>query len=117
MMLTMKHMLLIITITTMIITLIIMLSKKSIIDMHKSSPFECGFNSMSKKRMPFSIHFFMIAIIFLIFDVEIVIILPMITTMKFSMLKYWGLTCMFFLLIILMGLYYEWMNGLLNWSN
>nr|YP_010692580.1 NADH dehydrogenase subunit 3 [Tricentrus gammamaculatus]WBV77321.1 NADH dehydrogenase subunit 3 [Tricentrus gammamaculatus] len=116
-MLTMKHMLLIIIIIVMIITLIITLSKKSIIDTQKSSPFECGFNSMSKKRLPFSIHFFMIAIIFLIFDVEIVIIMPMITTMKFSVLKFWGLTCMIFILIILMGLYYEWTNGLLDWSN
>nr|YP_010963607.1 NADH dehydrogenase subunit 3 [Nondenticentrus paramelanicus]WKZ08090.1 NADH dehydrogenase subunit 3 [Nondenticentrus paramelanicus] len=115
-MLTMKFMMLIIFIITMIILLIMLMSKKSIIDSQKSSPFECGFNPMSKKRLPFSIHFFMIAIIFLIFDVEIVIIMPMVLTMKFSMMKFWSFTCMSFISILLIGLYYEWMNGLLNWT-
>nr|QDO72170.1 NADH dehydrogenase subunit 3 [Gargara sp. 16071360] len=116
MMLTMKYMMLIISITITISTLIIMMSKKSIISTQKSSPFECGFNPISNKRLPFSIHFFMIAIIFLIFDVEIVIIMPMVMTMKFSMMKFWGLTATIFISILLIGLYYEWLNGLLNWT-
>nr|YP_010963620.1 NADH dehydrogenase subunit 3 [Pantaleon erectonodatus]WKZ08103.1 NADH dehydrogenase subunit 3 [Pantaleon erectonodatus] len=115
-MLTMKYMMLIILIIISISTLIIMMSKKSIINTQKSSPFECGFNPISKKRLPFSIHFFMIAIIFLIFDVEIVIIMPMVLTMKFSMMKFWGLTSTIFISILLIGLYYEWLNGLLNWT-
>nr|YP_010963633.1 NADH dehydrogenase subunit 3 [Tribulocentrus zhenbaensis]WKZ08116.1 NADH dehydrogenase subunit 3 [Tribulocentrus zhenbaensis] len=115
-MLTMKFMMLIIFTITMIILLIMLMSKKSIIDMQKSSPFECGFNPMSKKRLPFSIHFFMIAIIFLIFDVEIVIIMPMVMTIKFSVIKFWSLTCMSFIVILIIGLYYEWFNGLLSWT-
>nr|YP_010271163.1 NADH dehydrogenase subunit 3 [Tricentrus longivalvulatus]UKB86928.1 NADH dehydrogenase subunit 3 [Tricentrus longivalvulatus] len=116
-MLTIKFLLLIMLIITAIILLIILMSKKSIIDTQKSSPFECGFNPMSKKRMPFSIHFFMIAIIFLIFDVEIVIMMPMVLTIKYSMIKFWSFTCITFITILLVGLYYEWMNGLLKWTN
>nr|YP_010692567.1 NADH dehydrogenase subunit 3 [Tricentrus fulgidus]WBV77308.1 NADH dehydrogenase subunit 3 [Tricentrus fulgidus] len=115
-MITMKQMMLIIMMNLIITTLIMMMSKKSIMEMQKSSPFECGFNPMSNKRMPFSIHFFMIAIIFLIFDVEIVIILPMIITMKFSMMKFWMMTSLTFFAILILGLYYEWINGLLEWS-
>nr|YP_010692606.1 NADH dehydrogenase subunit 3 [Tricentrus davidi]WBV77347.1 NADH dehydrogenase subunit 3 [Tricentrus davidi] len=115
-MLTMMYMLLIILIIMVIVTLMIIMSKKSIIDIQKSSPFECGFNPMSKKRIPFSIHFFLIAIIFLIFDVEIVIIMPMIMTTKLSVMKYWMFTSISFISILLTGLYYEWMNGLLNWE-
>nr|YP_010271150.1 NADH dehydrogenase subunit 3 [Gargara genistae]UKB86915.1 NADH dehydrogenase subunit 3 [Gargara genistae] len=115
-MMTMMYLLLIITINMMIILMINLLGKKSVVDMHKSSPFECGFNPMSKKRLPFSIHFFMIAIIFLIFDVEIVIIMPMVLTMKYSMMKFWMLTCSVFISILLVGLYYEWLNGLLEWT-
>nr|UBS91936.1 NADH dehydrogenase subunit 3 [Anagonalia melichari] len=102
----------------MIISIMIMIiSKKSIIDMQKSTPFECGFNPMSYKRLPFSIHFFLIAVIFLIFDIEIIVIIPMIFTMKYSMILYWTITLFTFIIILLLGLYHEWYNGMLNWTN
>nr|YP_010610843.1 NADH dehydrogenase subunit 3 [Erragonalia choui]WAP91664.1 NADH dehydrogenase subunit 3 [Erragonalia choui] len=97
--------------------MIIFMSKKSIIDLQKSTPFECGFNPLSYKRLPFSIHFFLIAVIFLIFDIEIIIIVPMIFTMKYSMLMYWMFTSTMFILILILGLYHEWYNGMLNWTN
>nr|YP_010827540.1 NADH dehydrogenase subunit 3 [Sinocentrus brevicornis]WFD60959.1 NADH dehydrogenase subunit 3 [Sinocentrus brevicornis] len=116
MMLMIKYMITIMVLLTLMTLLLTMMSKKSINDMQKMSPFECGFNPLSNKRMPFSIHFFMIAIIFLIFDVEIVIIMPMVTTMKFTMIKYWSMTSILFIMILILGLYYEWYNGLLNWT-
>jgi NADH-ubiquinone oxidoreductase chain 3 len=70
-----------------VIILSSILSKKKNIEREKLSPFECGFNPINSSRFPFSIRFFLIGIIFLIFDVEIALILPIILTLKFSNLK------------------------------
>nr|ATC73026.1 NADH dehydrogenase subunit 3 [Osbornellus sp. EMHAU-2015-Zz052506] len=103
---------------TMMITLIVgLVSKKSITDIQKATPFECGFNPMSYSRLPFSIHFFMIAVIFLVFDIEIILVMPMIMTMKMSMMKTWVLTSILFSMILIMGLYHEWMNGMISWTS
>nr|YP_010610817.1 NADH dehydrogenase subunit 3 [Paratkina nigrifasciana]WAP91638.1 NADH dehydrogenase subunit 3 [Paratkina nigrifasciana] len=109
--------LMIIMIFMILYFIILMISKKSIIDLQKSTPFECGFNPMSNKRLPFSIHFFLIAVIFLIFDIEIIIIIPMIFTMKYSMILYWMISTILFIFILILGLYHEWYNGMLNWTN
>nr|AMW67975.1 NADH dehydrogenase subunit 3 [Balmes birmanus] len=93
------------------------LSKKSFYDREKNSPFECGFDPKSSARMPFSLHFFLIAIIFLIFDVEIALLLPIIVIMNFSNLLMWISTSMFFIMILLIGLYHEWNQGALEWIN
>nr|ADW41383.1 NADH dehydrogenase subunit 3 [Drosophila flavomontana] len=92
------------------------LSKKTLADREKSSPFECGFDPKSSSRLPFSLRFFLITIIFLIFDVEIALILPMIIIFKFSNLMIWSTTSIIFILILLIGLYHEWNQGMLNWS-
>nr|WQM87326.1 NADH dehydrogenase subunit 3 [Eurymetra natalensis] len=93
------------------------ISKKSKKNREKMTPFECGFDPKSSSRMPFSMQFFMIAIIFLIFDVEIVIILPTIKIMQMSELFMWFMTNTTFILILMLGLYHEWKNGILEWSN
>nr|YP_010835904.1 NADH dehydrogenase subunit 3 [Apphia rufipenna]WGC89423.1 NADH dehydrogenase subunit 3 [Apphia rufipenna] len=97
--------------------MLVILSKKSVIDLQKSSPFECGFNTMSYSRLPFSIHFFLIAVLFLIFDIEIIIIIPMIMLMKSTKLLFWLFTSLIFVFILIIGLYHEWYNGMLNWTN
>nr|AKN01356.1 NADH dehydrogenase subunit 3 [Ptilomera tigrina] len=71
----------------------------------------------SSARMPFSIQFFMIAIIFLIFDVEIIIILPTIKVMQMTQMSTWFITTSTFIIILIIGLYHEWKNGILEWSN
>nr|QRV62462.1 NADH dehydrogenase subunit 3 [Hydroporus axillaris] len=92
------------------------LSKKTFMDREKNSPFECGFDPIDSARLPFSIQFFLIAVIFLIFDVEIALLLPMIMIMKISNLIVMMSTTMFFILILLIGLYHEWNMGALNWK-
>nr|YP_010882121.1 NADH dehydrogenase subunit 3 [Sungaya inexpectata]WID87022.1 NADH dehydrogenase subunit 3 [Sungaya inexpectata] len=103
-----------ITNTVMIMNTIV--SKKTTTDREKSSPFECGFDPKSSSRIPFSLKFFLIAVIFLIFDIEIALLLPTIPTMLMSNMKQWMMTTMTFLIILIMGLYHEWNQGALNWT-
>nr|YP_009409425.1 NADH dehydrogenase subunit 3 [Anoplocnemis curvipes]ASH96376.1 NADH dehydrogenase subunit 3 [Anoplocnemis curvipes] len=92
------------------------ISKTTIMDREKMSPFECGFDPKSSARSPFSLQFFLIAILFLIFDIEIAIILPMIITMKTSNIMSWAITIVIFMMVLIIGLYYEWKNGMLEWT-
>lgn len=92
------------------------LRKKNNFEQEKISPFECGFNPLNSSRIPFSIRFFLIAIIFLIFDVEIALILPIILTSYYSEIKIWTLTNLIFIFILLIGLFHEWNQGSLNWT-
>nr|APX39585.1 NADH dehydrogenase subunit 3 [Dibolia occultans] len=108
-----------ILITIIILILIIILnliSKKSFYDREKSSPFECGFDPKTSARLPFSLHFFLIAIIFLIFDVEITLLLPMILTLKWTNIMNYFMIMSIFIIILLLGLYHEWNQGALNWT-
>nr|AWB99050.1 NADH dehydrogenase subunit 3 [Anopheles oryzalimnetes] len=109
------------TLIIMIITIVVMmlatlLSKKTVTDREKCSPFECGFDPMNSSRLPFSLRFFLIAIIFLIFDVEIALLLPMIMIIKSSNLINWTITSLFFIFILVVGLYHEWNQGALEWN-
>nr|ALO71062.1 NADH deshydrogenase subunit 3 [Aleocharinae sp. 6 EF-2015] len=106
----------ILVICSIVMLLASMLSKKTFMDREKSSPFECGFDPKSSARMPFSLQFFLIAVIFLIFDVEITLLIPFIMIMKISSMKIFILSFSFFIFILLMGLYHEWNQGALDWS-
>nr|ARC95499.1 NADH dehydrogenase subunit 3 [Hippodamia convergens]ARC95512.1 NADH dehydrogenase subunit 3 [Hippodamia convergens] len=92
------------------------ISKKTFKDREKNSPFECGFDPKNSARLPFSINFFLISLIFLIFDVEITLILPFIYSMKISNLTLLMFNISLFMMILIMGLYHEWKQGALNWT-
>nr|QHD47975.1 NADH dehydrogenase subunit 3 [Claassenia magna]WHU31443.1 NADH dehydrogenase subunit 3 [Claassenia magna] len=109
--------LMILVLSIIVMTLASLLSKKSIIDREKSSPFECGFDPRSSSRLPFSLRFFLIAVIFLIFDVEIALLLPLILIMTSSNIYIWFSVGSLFLVILLVGLYHEWNQGALNWAD
>nr|YP_009351488.1 NADH dehydrogenase subunit 3 [Orthotermes depressifrons]AQP29725.1 NADH dehydrogenase subunit 3 [Orthotermes depressifrons] len=94
-----------------------LISKKINDDREKSSPFECGFDPKNSARLPFSSRFFLIAVIFMIFDVEIALLLPMPIIMQTSNMKSWIIISSVFLLILIIGLYHEWNQGSLEWSN
>nr|QXE45656.1 NADH dehydrogenase subunit 3 [Anthaxia chinensis] len=106
--------LLILSLVMMMISSI--LSKKTFSDREKNSPFECGFDPKTSARLPFSLQFFLIAVIFLIFDVEITLLFPLILTMKISNLMNFSMIAILFIFILLLGLYHEWNQGALNWT-
>nr|YP_009002405.1 NADH dehydrogenase subunit 3 [Henosepilachna pusillanima]AHH30000.1 NADH dehydrogenase subunit 3 [Henosepilachna pusillanima] len=93
-----------------------LISKKTFKDREKNSPFECGFDPKNSARLPFSLQFFLIAIVFLIFDVEITMMIPMINIMNLTNFLYYNMIYMFFSLILLSGLYHEWNQGALSWK-
>nr|YP_009351410.1 NADH dehydrogenase subunit 3 [Procapritermes martyni]AQP29520.1 NADH dehydrogenase subunit 3 [Procapritermes martyni] len=106
-----------ILLSSAIMVMTTLLSKKMNEDREKSSPFECGFDPKNSARLPFSSRFFLIAVIFMIFDVEIALLLPMPITMYTSNIKSWLMISSIFLLILIVGLYHEWNQGSLEWSN
>nr|QNV47329.1 NADH dehydrogenase subunit 3 [Ricania speculum] len=104
-----------VTVILVVFTITILISKKSNMSREKNSPFECGFSCMSSARKPFSSHFFMIGILFLIFDIEISIILPMTNTSMTNMQE-WFTSSMITMIILILGLVNEWNTGMLEWT-
>nr|AGN71135.1 NADH dehydrogenase subunit 3 [Cryptobatrachus sp. TNHC-GDC 451] len=85
-------------------------------DSEKLSPYECGFDPIGSARLPFSMRFFLVAILFLLFDLEIALLLP---TPWASQLHTPILTMFWTSIIILLltiGFVYEWIQGGLEWA-
>nr|YP_010024715.1 NADH dehydrogenase subunit 3 [Aromia bungii]QOQ35005.1 NADH dehydrogenase subunit 3 [Aromia bungii]QZI85905.1 NADH dehydrogenase subunit 3 [Aromia bungii]UZA66534.1 NADH dehydrogenase subunit 3 [Aromia bungii] len=106
----------IVIILAALVVILNLTAKKTFTDREKSSPFECGFDPKSTARLPFSLQFFLIAVIFLIFDVEITLLLPMIITMSYSNMIMYPFLVISFLIILIIGIYHEWNQGALNWA-
>nr|QXJ42348.1 NADH dehydrogenase subunit 3 [Sepioloidea lineolata] len=98
-----------------LLTVGMFIHSRSYKDREKNSPFECGFDPSVYTRAPFSMRFFLLAVIFLIFDVEIILLMPLTMNIMNSN-SHWPLTgSMIFLMILLLGLIHEWNQGSLNW--
>nr|QOJ45133.1 NADH dehydrogenase subunit 3 [Allobates amissibilis] len=85
-------------------------------DPEKLSPYECGFDPLGSARLPYSMRFFLIAILFLLFDLEIALLLPTPwATQLFSPLLVilWALVI---LVLLTLGFIYEWSQGGLEWA-
>nr|YP_009128638.1 NADH dehydrogenase subunit 3 [Ageneiosus pardalis]AJR19129.1 NADH dehydrogenase subunit 3 [Ageneiosus pardalis] len=85
-------------------------------DSEKLSPYECGFDPLGSARLPFSLRFFLIAILFLLFDLEIALLLPLpwgnqLPNPTDTLL--WATTI---LILLTLGLIYEWLQGGLEWA-
>nr|WMQ52315.1 NADH dehydrogenase subunit 3 [Ceutorhynchus cf. asper XHL-2023] len=107
---------LIVLILILLVLMLNLVSKKSFKDREKTSPFECGFDPKNLARLPFSLQFFLIAIIFVIFDVELTLLLPIILIMKFSNIINMMVSFNAFILILILGLFHEKNQGSLNWA-
>nr|YP_009554332.1 NADH dehydrogenase subunit 3 [Cheilodipterus quinquelineatus]AZT79080.1 NADH dehydrogenase subunit 3 [Cheilodipterus quinquelineatus] len=85
-------------------------------DQEKLSPYECGFDPLGSARLPFSLRFFLVAILFLLFDLEIVLLLPLpwSNQLHAPLLTFsWAAAI---LILLTLGLVYEWMQGGLEWA-
>nr|AAZ22822.1 NADH dehydrogenase subunit 3 [Pogonocichla stellata] len=85
-------------------------------DPEKLSPYECGFDPLGSARLPFSIRFFLVAILFLLFDLEIALLLPLPWATQLqspTTTLIWASTL---ILILTLGLVYEWIQGGLEWA-
>nr|BDB06975.1 NADH dehydrogenase subunit 3 [Stereolepis doederleini] len=85
-------------------------------DHEKLSPYECGFDPLGSARLPFSLRFFLVAILFLLFDLEIALLLPLPwgDQLPSPLLTFlWATTV---LALLTLGLIYEWTQGGLEWA-
>ena len=83
------------------------LSMRTEIDREKSSPFECGFDPKRSARIPFSTRFFLLAVIFLVFDIEIALVMPAPITINTNIASEIILGVCGFLVILIVGLLHE----------
>jgi NADH-quinone oxidoreductase subunit A len=84
-------------------------------DPEKLSPYECGFEAFSDARTPFDIKFYLVAILFIIFDLETAFLFPWAVAVR--KLGWFGFAAIsFFLLVLVIGFIYEWQRGALEWE-
>lgn len=84
-------------------------------DPEKVSIYECGFNAFDDARMKFDIRFYLVAILFIIFDLEVAFLFPWAVAFgEISMTGFWAM--MLFLAILTVGFAYEWKKGALEWE-
>nr|YP_009387911.1 NADH dehydrogenase subunit 3 [Chelidonichthys kumu]YP_010145266.1 NADH dehydrogenase subunit 3 [Chelidonichthys spinosus]ART64952.1 NADH dehydrogenase subunit 3 [Chelidonichthys kumu]QOW83869.1 NADH dehydrogenase subunit 3 [Chelidonichthys spinosus]QQN90867.1 NADH dehydrogenase subunit 3 [Chelidonichthys spinosus] len=85
-------------------------------DHEKLSPYECGFDPLGSARLPFSMRFFLVAILFLLFDLEIALLLPLPwgDQLASPLLTFLWATAV--LTLLTLGLVYEWTQGGLEWA-
>lgn len=84
-------------------------------DPAKNSPYECGFPAFDDARLPFDVRFYLVAILFIIFDLETAFLVPW--AVVFRQLGWFGLIGMgVFLGILIVGFIYEWKKGALEWE-
>ena len=84
-------------------------------DPEKLSAYECGFEAFSDSRMEFDVRFYLVAILFIIFDLEIAFLFPWaITLNNTGLFGFWSM--MVFLLVLTVGFIYEWKKGALDWE-
>ena len=84
-------------------------------DPEKLSPYECGFEAFEDARMKFDVRYYLIAILFILFDLEIAFLFPWAVTLNdIGSFGFWSM--MVFLLVLVVGFVYEWMKGALEWE-
>ena len=84
-------------------------------DAAKNSPYECGFEAFEDARMKFDVRYYLVAILFILFDLEIAFLFPWAVALKeIGPVGFWAM--MVFLAILVVGFVYEWKKGALDWE-
>ena len=84
-------------------------------DPEKNSAYECGFNAFDDARMKFDVRFYLVSILFIIFDLEAAFLFPWAVSFGFiGTLGFWSM--MIFLVVLTVGFVYEWKKGALEWE-
>jgi NADH-quinone oxidoreductase subunit A len=84
-------------------------------DPEKLSAYECGFNAFDDARMKFDVRFYLVSILFIIFDLEVAFLFPWAVSFgKIGMFGFWSM--MLFLAVLTIGFIYEWKKGALEWD-
>ena len=84
-------------------------------DPEKLSAYECGFNAFDDARMKFDVRFYLVAILFIIFDLEVAFLVPWAATFgDLGLFGFWSM--MVFLAVLTIGFAYEWRKGALEWD-
>ena len=84
-------------------------------DAEKLSAYECGFNAFDDARMKFDVRFYLVSILFIIFDLEVAFLFPWAVSFgEIGMLGFWSM--MVFLGVLTIGFIYEWKKGALEWD-
>ena len=101
------------------LALIIMLATQIIArqrpDVEKLSPYECGFEPFEDARSRFDVRFYLVAILFIIFDLEVAFLFPWAVSLgQIGLLGFWSM--MIFLAVLTIGFVYEWRKGALEWE-
>ena len=97
----------------MVIASLILAKQKP--DAEKLSPYECGFEAFDDARRQFDVRFYLVAILFIIFDLEVAFLFPWAVSLgKIGMFGFWSM--MIFLGVLTVGFVYEWKKGALEWD-
>ena len=84
-------------------------------DSEKLSPYECGFEAFDDARRQFDVRFYLVSILFIIFDLEVAFLFPWAVTLgKIGVFGFWSM--MIFLGVLTVGFIYEWKKGALEWE-
>ena len=84
-------------------------------DPEKLSAYECGFNAFDDARMKFDVRFYLVAILFIIFDLEVSFLFPWAVAFReLGLFGFWSM--MLFLAVLTVGFIYEWKKGALEWN-
>ncbi len=84
-------------------------------DPEKTSAYECGFEAFEDARMKFDVRYYLVAILFILFDLEVAFLVPWAVAMSdVGLLGFWA--AMVFIAILVVGFVYEWKKGALDWE-